>query len=653
MTTTWEQVGAAVAGQPTAEAERTPPSRRTDVRWAAGWLAGAWLVPVATHLLSADWLLPPLVLALTASLLRGGRTLLDRLMLAVAVLVGASCAAGLLWTFWPFGFEPIAVAGLALTVLGAISVLTGRRPRLPGPAFTDGLTVAAALGVWAYVAVPYLRTDSTGRFALMLAGGEDAPRHVTIFDTIRRLGGYAFPQTPDQVPDLYHLLRYYPSGWHMTAGVLDGFARSSTGTGTMTSAVDHYTFLVLGGYGLFALALMWAAQWIAGPLLGPWRLPLIAFLGVQLIYSDLPVMVIFGFPGEVLGLTMLSILAAVLVRRPSGHREHLVIVGALLVAIGFGYELFLPSAVIAVAAWAFVHRRMIGSRLVFALTVGVLAAATAVVPLGLGMHFGRHAKLLNQPGPVLPVSRAFLLTVGLVLAAAVVVLALRRLRVWRSYLLVVGAVLALPAALQAYQTITGNPVTYYWEKALHAVLVVALVGLGAVGSLFPKAARLPVRDRRWTAAWMPAVLVAAAIGVASGAVLDDMPSRPGQAEQMARMWHSGRPVTTSGPWAAQLLAVNGKYPPRPGELTIVLGDGFLQTYLSTVYLSMLNRTSGLTDEVLYHGAGLWSDEPEAIATSLARPGTPIRLVVLTPEADDVVAEIRRLQPTLRLEVVRP
>jgi hypothetical protein len=654
LATTSQQVGAAVDGQPAAGGgAETPQRRRIDVRWAVGWLAGAWLVPVATHLLGIDWLLPPLVLALTAGLLRGGRTLLDRLMLAIAALIGAACAAGLIFTFWPFGFEPVAVAGTALTVLGAISVTTGRRPRLPRPAFTDGLTVAAALGAATYVGIPYLRTDSTGRFAMMLGGGEDHPRHVTIFDTIRRLGGYAFSQTPDQVPELYELLRYYPSGWHLTAGLIDGFVRSSTEVGSMTSAVDHYTYLVLAGYGLFALALIWAAQWIAGPLLGPWRLPLIAFLGIQLIYSDLPVMVIFGFPGQILGLSMLAILAAVLVRRPSGHREHMVIIGALLVAIGFGYELFLPSAFLAVAAWAIFRRRAVRPRLKFALAVGTVAGLLAIVPIVLGMLLGRHAKLLQQPGPVLPVSRALLVTLGLVLAAALVVLVVRRLRVWRSYLWVVAAVLALPVALQAYRIVTSNPVTYYWEKALHAVLLVALIGLGATVSFFPKTARLRFLGRRWIAAWIPAALVAAAVAVGSGTVLEDTPSRPGQAEQLARMWHSGRPVTASGPWAAQLMDVNRKYPPRPGELTIVLGDGFFQTYISTLYLSMLNRTSGLTDGVLYHGAGLWSDKPEDIADSLARPGVPIRLVVLSPNSDSVVEEIRRRKPQLELEVVRP
>lgn len=622
------------------------------MRWAAGWLAGAWLIPVLTHLLSADWLLPPLVLGLTAGLLRGGRTLLDRLMLASALLIGTLCAAGLLFTAWPFGFHPVPIAGTALTVLGAISVFTGRRPRLPRPALTDGITAGAALAVAAYVAMPYVRTDSTGRLAMMVAGGEDASRHVTVFDTLRRLGGFAYWQTPQQVPDLYEILRYYPSGWHLSAGVLDSFVRSSTDTGSMVSAMDHFLWFFLAGYGLLALAIIWGAQWIAGPLLGPWRLPLVAFLVVQLIYSDIPVMVIFGFPSEIFGLAQLALLAAVLVRRPSSPREQMVLIGALVVGIGFSYELFLPSAVLAAGAWLLYRRRLVLAHLRFALVVGAVSGVLALVPITLGMLYGRHGDLVQQPGPVMPASRAFLITMGLVLAAAVITLALRRLRVWRMYLLVVVAALALPVALQAYGLLRGGDVPYYFEKGLHSVLIVSLAGLGAVALLVaPHTARL--RGRRLLAASVPAVLVSAAVGVGGGVVLDDMPSKPGVAENMARTWHAGQPVKTTGAWAKTLMDLNRKYPPSPDATTVVLGEGFYVTYTSSIFFSMLQRTSGVTDKVLYRGAGLWSDNPEDIAESLARPGVPIRLIVLSPKSDPVVEEIRRARPDMPLEVLRP
>jgi hypothetical protein len=181
---------------------------------------------------------------------------------------------------------------------------------------------------------------------------------------------------------------------------------------------------------------------------------------------------------------------------------------------------------------------------------------------------------------------------------------------------------------------------------------VSLVGLGAVALLIaPQTARL--RGRRLIAASVPAVLVSAAVGVGAGVVLDDMPSKPGAAEQMARHWHSGAPARTSGAWAKTLMDLNRKYPPSPDATTIVLGEGFFMTYTSSIFFSMLQRTSGVTDEAMYHGAGLWSDKPEDIANSLSRPGVPIRLIVLSPKSDPVVEEIKRAKPDMPLEVLRP
>ncbi|TWH69244.1 hypothetical protein [Micromonospora olivasterospora] len=99
-----------------------------------GWLAAAWLGPLLAYALGVAAVLPVVVLGLTAALLRGGRTLLDRLVLAGALLLGATCAAGLLFSAWPWGLHPVPVSGTALTVLLGVAAATGRRPRLPRPA---------------------------------------------------------------------------------------------------------------------------------------------------------------------------------------------------------------------------------------------------------------------------------------------------------------------------------------------------------------------------------------------------------------------------------------------------------------------------------------------------------------------------------------
>jgi hypothetical protein len=623
--------------------------RAAKVRLGIAWLAVAWLVPVLTHVAHVDWLLPPLVLVATASLLRGGRTLLDRLMIAIALLLGTTCAAGLLFTVWPFGFEPVAVAGTALTVLGAVSVLTGRSPRLPRPAASDAFTAVVALGVLAYQALPYLRTDSTGRLALIM-GGEDHARHLTIFDTLRRVGGYAYWQSPHQLPDLWEVLRYYPSGWHLTAGVLDGFLRSSAGAGSPTSAMDHYTWLMVGSYGLFALALLWAAQWIAGPLLGFWRLPLLAFLGIQLVYGDLGLLTVSGFGSEVFGLTALVLLVALLSRRVGGVHDQVLVVGASLVALGFGYELFLPSACVAVAIWALRRRRLLLRHRRFVVVAGGLAGAFAVFPIAQGMLVGGHAGLVSNAGAILPASRAMLLLLGLVVAAALARPALRRLRIWQSYLWSLGAVLLLYAGFLVYPLVTGSDAPYYSEKALHGISVVLLLGLGAVGALLPRRAATKRHWRAHLAEAVPAGLVAAAVLVALGGVVDDTPWRPGDAEQANRMWHSGKPTQTFGPMAASIRDIARRYPPRPGTSTVVLTGNFYTSYLETLYLTALQRTAGVTDDVLY-GNGAFTTDPGKLADTLARTGRPV-LLVTSPEADALVADIRRLRPDIPIEVVR-
>src|SRR2546423_13641426 len=119
--------------------------RRSVAAWVAVGLVCAWVVPVLTHVLRVDWVLPPLVVLAVAALLRSGRTLLDRLVLAFALLLGATCAAGLLIRVWPWGLHPVPVAGVAFTRLGGIAVALRRGARGP-PAAPAGASVGGGLG---------------------------------------------------------------------------------------------------------------------------------------------------------------------------------------------------------------------------------------------------------------------------------------------------------------------------------------------------------------------------------------------------------------------------------------------------------------------------------------------------------------------------
>jgi hypothetical protein len=98
-----------------------------DPRFIAAAVAAAWVVPICTNLLRADALLVVLITYLTGGLLRVGSTVVDRLMATIAVLVGGAIAAGLLFSLWPWGLNPIAVGGTVLTGLVAASVCRAGR----------------------------------------------------------------------------------------------------------------------------------------------------------------------------------------------------------------------------------------------------------------------------------------------------------------------------------------------------------------------------------------------------------------------------------------------------------------------------------------------------------------------------------------------
>ena len=128
-------------------APAAPPRRRLhEVVAATGLLVLAWLLPVVLDAVHLAWLLPPLILLATASLLRVGSTLLDRIIVALAILLGAVCLGGVVLSLWPWALAPVPVAGTALTVLVVAAVRLRRAPRLPRPAAVDVACALVAVG---------------------------------------------------------------------------------------------------------------------------------------------------------------------------------------------------------------------------------------------------------------------------------------------------------------------------------------------------------------------------------------------------------------------------------------------------------------------------------------------------------------------------
>src|SRR6266511_3291965 len=339
-----------------ADSRSSAPSSRGWRVWTAATVL-CWLVPVATHLLGIDAVLPVVIWLGTASLLRSGRSLLDRVMLAAALLAGLVGPAGLLFSVWPWGLHPVPVAGVALTGLVVVSAVTGRRPQLPwAGGVADVVTVAAALGVTGLVAWPLLHMSATGRLARFMLG-EDIVRHFTVFDTIRRVGGYLYFHQDVAATTVQHGIATYPQGSHIATALLDNFVRSSTAAGSSLQAFEHYLWFYVAAFGFLVLSVLWAIRWVAGPSAAGWSFVPLAALGAGYLFlaDGLPVF-LFGFVSQIAAMALLASLIAVLGLPLRDLREQVLLVTALVVALSMTYYLFLLSAGVVVVIWVIRYR---------------------------------------------------------------------------------------------------------------------------------------------------------------------------------------------------------------------------------------------------------------------------------------------------------
>jgi hypothetical protein len=461
-------------------AERSGPAAP---RWIAAF-AGAWLLPLATHLVGADWLLPPVVLLGAMSLQRAGRTLLDRLVLAVAQLFGAFCVAGFLLSVWPWHLHPVPITGCALTALVALAALTGRRPGLPGRLPPGDLVVWLAALVVALLAYVPFALRSIGARIGIVATGEDMARHFVLFDMIGKIGGYAFLRSSPP-PGYGSGMKNYPQGAHLLYAVLDRFVRSSNQNADGVTAMDILLWCHFGTYVFFALAVLWATRRVSGP--GPTAatlLPVLAGVAGVLYFGDLFTLFQRGYPNELLGLALVAILTALIARPLRGLREQLVTVVALLVGISFTYHLFLPYAMGVAAIWAWSARRALrrhprlfaGACLFLPLT---LITPLANKPSSTGNLLLTHGTAFAADRPV----------IGVMLVAVLAGLFARggwRSPARRSLAAEVAVALVLTALLLVYQYAMVGHSVYYFEKLVHNLIVVLLVGLGSAARLLPR-----------------------------------------------------------------------------------------------------------------------------------------------------------------------
>jgi hypothetical protein len=618
-------------------------------------LCVAWGVPLAAAGLHATWLLAPMVLLLTAAMLRGGRSLTDRLMLATGLLVGLVCAGGMLFSNWAWGFSPVVLAGGAFTALLAVALITGRRPYLPIPQWSDVLVVVPA-GVLAWVfSYPY-RTAAgfTGRLSIAM-GGDDNARHMALFDLIGRHQGYLLIDPAAARGRIFSAMTYYPQGWHLTTALLDRFVFGPMSALTGPAAFDHYLLWMVVTYSLMLTAVIWASLYCAGDRLHLWqRVALVTTVSLVLCLYEYPRLLAAGYPSEMLGLALMAVLAAIVVRPVSSVREQIVLMAALIVGVGFAYDFFLPVAGVLGLAWLVLDRRVWRHWIVLSVA-GLATLALAPVSLLLGIMVASQADILIQSVGAAPAGTAIVAIVAVVALGVVADRAWRAPR-WRRYAVVGGITALFPATIAAANLFSGTVPGYYFGKSLHLLVTVALLGIGVLAQFLPDPRTAPnlagrigrhVRAALATAAAVVVVLGAGGVLGSGQGVFRIPESQTGQT--WAGDW---RDHAFDRPWLADAVMVAyDAGPPVPGTMTLVFTDDAKgrphQSYYDTVFLSSLQRTTGLTESGIY---GLSFVESLRTKQELYAAKFPVRAYVLGPRVLKAIRALLAKDPTLAAKV---
>lgn len=601
------------------------PARRS--RAPLGWTAAfalAWLLPLLTHLLHADALLLVVVVAGLAGLQRGTAGWFDRVVVSLAQLFPALCVAGLLFSVWPWHLHPVAVGGFALSVLVLLSLLTGRRPVRPGRWRARDWVLAVGFGGATALALePFVLRDLGGRMGLLMPG-EDMSRHFLLFDMIGRVGGYAFLNPEASLryapADLAEGIRNYPQGTHFSFAVLDHFIRSSdTAAADGTVSMDVMVWLCLAAFVFLMLAVLWSARRVAGAGASPVRLlATVAVIAAWLFFGDPVSVLISGYPNELVGLALAALLTGLVARPLADRGEQLATVALLLVGISFSYHLFLPYSMAMAGFWAW--RERLWRRPVAWLAAVLIAAPLLLTPLLNAKAASGYQ--LTLPGTARTTDRV----ATLVLIALVLFCLTRRggLRAPgnRNAALGVAVAVAVAAAVATYQLIAIGRTIYYFEKTLHLVVVVGLVGLGGLARALP---------RRTVPAFAVVLPLVVALVAAGGRWHNQTPSI---GVRLAAALERGSPDG-----ARDAILMTRMFPDGGGAMNVDLMSSPYRNWYATTYASVMQRNYRYA-QVWY----LWQDP-------LARPKTletlealvldspvPVRFFVFDPEASFLVLD---------------
>jgi hypothetical protein len=654
---------------PTAEAADGRLSGR-DPRLVGGLVAAAWALPVATHLLRADALLIVVIVYATGGLLRVGGTVLDRLMITLGLLAGTAMAAGLAFSFWPFGLNPVAVGGTALTVLVVLGVLLQRRPRWPRRVLGSDLALLLGAAVGAVVAYGPLWTLPLGRRLAFSVLTGDRLRHFSLFDTIHRIGAYTFLQQ-GKAHDIVDpgMLAVYPPGQHFTYALVDIFVTSHTDPGSPTSELMRYEIYTCLGYGFFVLCVAWGARWVAGPALAGWRRTfLVAAISAFLCVGVMTTSIWCGWDPQIFGMGLLALLTACALRPPNSGRLHIVLMAALLVAIFLTYELFAPFAALIIVVSAVVYRKRWLPHWRFALVAAAIAVPASLSELIAAKAGGlQSSQAALAIGFTVPMTKQSLAIIGVL---SVVGFATARARRRPAAVAALAGTLGCGVAVVAfrvYQHDTIHTTSCYYEKAVQAWVIVALVGIGTAGHLLRRPA-LPARGLRGFAVGCAALL--------AGIVLTDSvfygpvkfsyaKMKPGRHTVWAQVWVAGDNIFPSNQFAMNTLLARGLL--GDGRPTLVVWeDHTLENINLTLALAALNHDDGLISPQIYSlngapgledvkGPGPWTAAQEAslasLESTLTASKTPLRVIVDNRDLAGRLEQWKEQHPTAGLQEI--
>ncbi len=618
-----------------------------DPRLIGALLVGAWALPVITHLLRADALLIVVIFYVTGGLLRMGGTVLDRLMITAGLLIGTAIAAGIPFSFWPFGLNPIAVGGTALTVLLAIGVALKRRPRWPKRVLGSDIVLIGAAAAGTAVAFGPLWYATPGhRLAFSMLTG-DRVRHFSLFDTIHRIGGYTYllqGKAKSMVDP--GMLAVYPPGQHYTYALLDIFVTSRTDPGNPTSELMRYEIYTCLGYGFFVLCVAWGARWVAGPAMAGWRRTfLVAAIGSFLCTGVMTTSIWCGWDPQIFGMGLLALTAALALRPPTDGRLHILLMAALTISICLTYELFAPFVALILIVSGVIYRKRWLPHWRLAVGAAVVAAPISVSELLSAKAGGlQSTQAALSIGFTIPMSSQSLVIIGVLSLVGFVTLAARR-RPSALGALISGAACGVTVLVfWAYQHATIHTTSYYFEKAVQAWVIIALVGVGTAGHILRRP-QLPSRG-----------LVGAALGCVAifggFAVTDsfwhgtivfsrtDTTMAPGHHSTWARVWSSGQFIFPSNRDAMSTLKARGLLGDGQPTLTVWAAPSLENVNLS-LGMAALNHNDGQISSQIYQlnaldNLGTIASEPltkdqqtdlAAFEGIVAQSPTPLRVIV--------------------------